>query len=139
MTIATMTRQTERKIEYPITVKKVIRDRLKEETKKIKTEKTEWEKRRREALRNSTKTIGKDPADQDSMPSQNLAFYKKQIEGCKKRLKKISLSYLRLAGGRYGICKGCDEDISMERLHAVPYADLCTKCKDKKNNKRQLH
>jgi DnaK suppressor protein len=31
--------------------------------------------------------------------------------------------------GRYGICQQCGDEISEERLDAVPYARLCVKCK----------
>lgn len=35
----------------------------------------------------------------------------------------------RLAGSNYGICERCSEEISEERLEAVPYARHCIKCK----------
>ena len=35
----------------------------------------------------------------------------------------------RVAGGEYGICERCAEEISEERLEAVPYARHCLKCK----------
>ncbi len=34
----------------------------------------------------------------------------------------------RIAKGTYGICAKCGEDISPERLDAVPYAVTCRKC-----------
>jgi len=34
----------------------------------------------------------------------------------------------RIAGGSYGICAQCGDDISPERLDAVPYAVICRKC-----------
>jgi len=35
----------------------------------------------------------------------------------------------RLGTEEYGICEGCAEEISEERLEAVPYARQCFKCK----------
>ena len=34
----------------------------------------------------------------------------------------------RIANGTYGICAKCGDDISPERLDAVPYAVTCRKC-----------
>lgn len=34
----------------------------------------------------------------------------------------------RIADGSYGICQKCGEDISPERLDAVPYAMVCRIC-----------
>ncbi len=34
----------------------------------------------------------------------------------------------RIEDKTYGVCLSCGEDISIERLKAVPYAPLCKKC-----------
>jgi len=36
----------------------------------------------------------------------------------------------RLYRNEYGICQNCGEEISKERLEAVPHARLCIKCKE---------
>jgi DnaK suppressor protein len=38
--------------------------------------------------------------------------------------------------GSYGKCVECGEDISMERLEAVPYAKLCIQCKTNLENSK---
>ena len=38
----------------------------------------------------------------------------------------------RIEQGTYGICKSCGETIPEQRLQAVPYAELCITCAEKK-------
>lgn len=37
----------------------------------------------------------------------------------------------RIQDGTYGKCEGCNNDISVARLEAVPHARLCIACKEK--------
>ena len=37
----------------------------------------------------------------------------------------------RLQDGTYGICLACEEQISVKRLRAVPWAELCFRCQEK--------
>lgn len=41
----------------------------------------------------------------------------------------IDKALAKIDTGRYGICEICNEPIPKERLRALPYADLCVKCK----------
>ncbi len=36
----------------------------------------------------------------------------------------------RIENGSYGICAKCEEEISADRLKAIPYATLCFNCAD---------
>ena len=45
-----------------------------------------------------------------------------------RRLDEIDRAISRLGGGRYGICRSCEQHIAEERLRAIPEAELCTKC-----------
>ncbi len=45
-------------------------------------------------------------------------------------LKEIERALARCAGGTYGICEGCDEDISPNRLKAIPWARYCVNCQE---------
>jgi len=36
----------------------------------------------------------------------------------------------RLERGEYGICRGCGQEIDIERLKALPYATKCIPCKE---------
>ncbi|MFZ1947950.1 MAG: TraR/DksA C4-type zinc finger protein [bacterium] len=46
-------------------------------------------------------------------------------------LEDIDEALSRVDRAGYGLCRRCGEEISVERLEAVPYAKLCVKCKTK--------
>ena len=48
-----------------------------------------------------------------------------------KLLKKIQKALVRIDKGTYGKCPKCKKNISIKRLKAVPYAELCRKCQEK--------
>ena len=37
----------------------------------------------------------------------------------------------RMEGGTYGTCLACDDPISVKRLQAVPWAELCLRCQER--------
>lgn len=43
-------------------------------------------------------------------------------------IKAIDAALSRIQNDAYGVCLICQDDISQERLEAVPYATLCRKC-----------
>jgi len=43
-------------------------------------------------------------------------------------LRAIDAALARIENGVYGICMSCEEEISHERLEAVPHATLCRHC-----------
>lgn len=45
-----------------------------------------------------------------------------------KEMEKIRAALSRIEDGSYGICAKCGDDISPERLDAVPHAALCRTC-----------
>jgi DnaK suppressor protein len=45
-------------------------------------------------------------------------------------LRRIDEALLRLEGGTYGVCAGCDEPIVEARLRALPFATLCRDCQE---------
>ena len=45
-------------------------------------------------------------------------------------LKEIDNALARCAGGSYGICEGCREEISSNRLKAIPWARYCLTCQE---------
>ena len=54
-------------------------------------------------------------------------------------LLKIDEALKRMEDKTYGVCYLCKEEISQERLKAVPYATYCIKCRsqeESKNNKK---
>jgi DnaK suppressor protein len=45
-------------------------------------------------------------------------------------LKEIEGALARCAGGTYGVCEACGEDISPNRLNAIPWARYCVTCQE---------
>jgi len=45
-------------------------------------------------------------------------------------LKDIERSLKQLAEGTYGVCEGCGEEISSNRLQALPWARYCLTCQE---------
>lgn len=43
-------------------------------------------------------------------------------------LTQINRALERIENGTYTACSSCGEDISLERLQAVPYTNLCIRC-----------
>ncbi len=45
-------------------------------------------------------------------------------------LKEIERALGRVAGGTYGICERCEEEISPNRLKAIPWTRYCLDCQE---------
>lgn len=45
-------------------------------------------------------------------------------------LRQVKAALQRMEDGTYGICLHCEEEISIKRLHAVPWAAYCIKCQE---------
>lgn len=54
-----------------------------------------------------------------------------QVKAEYQELKAIDAALSRIKNDAYGVCLICEEDISDERLEAVPHATLCRKCMNK--------
>jgi DnaK suppressor protein len=48
-------------------------------------------------------------------------------------LRDIDSALARVAGGTYGICEGCGEEISPNRLKAIPWAKYCLSCQEQRS------
>ena len=72
----------------------------------------------------------------DYMEKEKNYYYADQ-EG--QYLKAIEVAMERLDRGEYGLCVECGDLISEKRLEAVPAAELCIKCKDKKEKLERGH
>lgn len=46
-------------------------------------------------------------------------------------LHQVEEALVRVDGGSYGICQACEQPIHPDRLHALPYARLCIRCKER--------
>ena len=45
-------------------------------------------------------------------------------------LRQIDYALERVAGGTYGECQACGEEISPNRLKAIPWAEYCLSCEE---------
>lgn len=45
-------------------------------------------------------------------------------------LKEVEGALKRCAGGTYGVCEGCGDEISSPRLKAIPWARYCLTCQE---------
>ncbi|MDH7500316.1 MAG: TraR/DksA family transcriptional regulator [candidate division NC10 bacterium] len=46
-------------------------------------------------------------------------------------LKQIEIALQKIKEGIYGQCEACKSPISLKRLEAIPFAQLCISCKEK--------
>jgi DnaK suppressor protein len=63
-------------------------------------------------------------ASSDSFTSEIIAVQQAN------ELKEIKTALLSIDDGTYGTCQMCDEDISIGRLKAKPFAKYCTPCRE---------
>jgi DnaK suppressor protein len=45
-------------------------------------------------------------------------------------LRNVRAALHRMDEGTFGVCLHCEEDISLKRLHAVPWAGYCIQCQE---------
>lgn len=69
------------------------------------------------------------PADAASETFERTREYALDANS-KKILESIDAALKRIEEGSYGICDGCGEPISVDRLKAIPYATLCIHCQE---------
>lgn len=53
-------------------------------------------------------------------------------------LRNVRAAMDRIAGGSYGTCLHCEEEISHKRLNAVPWATLCIGCQEMADQNRSF-
>lgn len=53
------------------------------------------------------------------------------VEVRSQMLREIDRSLRQLVKGSYGICEGCGEEISPQRLKAIPWTRYCLACQEK--------
>ncbi len=75
-----------------------------------------------------------DPTDRATLESdRNFMLRIRDREN--KLIKKIKKAIERIEDESFGICDGCGEDISIERLKARPVTTLCIECKTRQEAK----
>jgi len=52
------------------------------------------------------------------------------LERSSSRMREVQAALQRLDQGTFGICNGCEENVSPKRLAAIPWAALCIVCQE---------
>ena len=92
--------------------------------------KAEYEQR----VENTEKHLFKreEPVSQDfaeqAVEMENEEVVERLDEEAKHELALVNAALARIEAGNYGECTSCGEDISAERLNALPHAAKCIKC-----------
>lgn len=59
------------------------------------------------------------------------------VDSEQKLLYEVNEALRRLEEGKFGLCEQCQKLIGRKRLQAVPYARLCIKCGEKKEEEKK--
>jgi DnaK suppressor protein len=65
---------------------------------------------------------------QTEINSQLAAFESRELS-------QIELAIQQIRDGHYGVCEGCEEKISLERLKALPFTTTCIRCQRRDEDK----
>src|SRR5579862_4823436 len=52
------------------------------------------------------------------------------LERTSSRLGEVRAALRRISSGTFGVCAGCEQDINLKRLAAVPWASHCIVCQE---------
>ena len=108
--------------------------------KKLEKEKEVLEKQYRDLeegnlLSSQSEFSGVMPFEEEYAASGTTTFERERdlslSENVKDLQKRVSEALDHIEDGTYGTCDVCGERIQEERLKALPYANLCIKCKKK--------
>jgi DnaK suppressor protein len=81
--------------------------------------------------------ISPDTTDQ-AQAEMDRNFLLRLKEREQKLLKKIDQAVERIDNGTFGTCRGCGNDIPLQRLKARPVADLCIECKTREEQEEMI-
>ncbi|MDZ4654434.1 MAG: TraR/DksA C4-type zinc finger protein [Coriobacteriia bacterium] len=109
----------------------VLKTQLEEERVRLLAEIEEYERDGQEALSD----VSGENNYRDHMADQGSATFARELDmsledNARETLAQIDEALERVANGEYGTCKRCGAKIPIERLEAVPAADLCIACKE---------
>jgi DnaK suppressor protein len=104
--------------------------------------KTEWIAFRK-TLENSRKELGNGNRNREALAIETSADNLDQIQHASERdyalgnlernshrLREVQAALARMAAGTFGICAGCEENINLKRLAAVPWTAFCIACQE---------
>jgi RNA polymerase-binding transcription factor DksA len=75
--------------------------------------------------------------EEEAQRSTITVSYDRLDENGKATIEKIDLALNKITTGEYGTCEHCGDDISLERLEAVPWTRLCIDCARELERKNQ--
>ena len=58
------------------------------------------------------------------------------LERTSSRLGEVRGALRRIGAGTFGVCAGCEEDINLKRLTAVPWASYCIVCQEAEDREK---
>jgi DnaK suppressor protein len=86
----------------------------------------------REAL-----AIETSPDELDRIQNANDRDYAMgNLERTSSRLGEVRTALRRIGAGTFGVCAGCEEDINLKRLTAVPWASYCIVCQEAEDREK---
>ncbi len=73
---------------------------------------------------------GKGPSDKVAHLNFKLdqSIHIQRYEESTKRLNRLKYAYLKIDTPEYGVCKECEEEISLQRLKLMPESVYCVNC-----------
>ncbi|MBN2404245.1 MAG: TraR/DksA C4-type zinc finger protein [Coriobacteriia bacterium] len=110
--------------------------RLEQERARLLAEIEEFETDGQEALSD----VSGENNYRDHMADQGSATFARELDmsledNAREILAQIDSALSRVDSGEYGTCKRCGAAIPVERLEAVPSADLCIACKEREESR----
>lgn len=80
--------------------------------------------------------IDREPDDEAALASDSSTkeMAVATLERERRTLAEIEAALARMKKGEYGICASCGEPIPEARLKALPWARVCVKCAERRNN-----
>ncbi len=108
-----------------------LRTQLEEERVRLLAEIEEYERDGQEALSD----VSGENNYRDHMADQGSATFARELDmsledNARETLARIDAALERVVVGEYGTCTRCGNEIPVERLEAVPSAELCIACKE---------
>lgn len=82
-----------------------------------------------EAFSDETQVVSTNHLADSSFEQYEQEFTLSMIENETEELREIGRALDKIEDGKYGVCESCGIDISIERLHAMPYTRICIHCR----------
>lgn len=67
-------------------------------------------------------------SEEQAQEQENLEVVDALGNATRTELHQVKQAIKRIDTGQYGYCSHCDQSITIERLHVLPYTDRCINC-----------